>query len=125
MGIRTRGTGDRFRRLMAFSTEEPSTVYAFDIDGVLTNQEGMQLFNEVKRRSGTAVGIVTTRSREGLEKFVSDNNLNPDFIDSTTFKAHRLSTIKRSRDADELVYVGSWFRDRVATRLAGWKYQQV
>lgn len=110
---------------MSISINKPDIIYAFDIDGVLTEDEGMELYNETVGKPGVEVGIVTARDKAETEAFIRDNNLDPAFVDAVDLKFNELMVIKRASDAEEFVYVGSYIRDRIAARVSGWEYIQV
>ena len=92
----------------------------FDIDGVLTTDEGMELYQEMKDDPDVTVHIVTARNRTLARDFVFQNQLEPNSIHPTQFKGRALRGI-----ADSGTYYGSWFRDRIHARAAGWEYEQL
>jgi len=97
-----------------------SGVHAFDIDGALTKEEGKQQFRELQNKRFVGVGIVTARPEGDMQTFIEENNLQPDFARSGTFKGRILMGV-----SDNGTYHGSWFRDRVHASLAGWEYEEV
>lgn len=99
------------------------TVVAFDIDGVLTRDEGMQIFRRFKRRDDTTVGIVSSRPQGSINNFIERNNLDVSFAKSAFVKSIPLRSIKESFDDERYIYYGSWFRDRVASKVSGWEYR--
>lgn len=101
-------------------------VIAFDIDGALTEQGGVERFKELQTDDNVIVGIVTARSIDDRNQFVRENNLNPDFARSTRIKYKELNQIQNVfLNADNFIYIGSWFRDRFAAWIAGWEYKQL
>lgn len=99
-------------------------VIAYDIDGVLTTHEGI---NEYRRREDNddITGIVSARTSRDIESFINDKNISPDFKESALLKGIKLRRLKSKHDADEYIYYGSWFKDRVQAAIAGWEYKQI
>lgn len=95
-------------------------VVAFDIDGVLTTDEGMELYREFKADPNVSVHVVTARNKTLARDFVFQNDLEPDSLHYTQLKGQALSNI-----SDSGTYYGSWARDRVHARVAGWDYKQI
>lgn len=95
-------------------------VFAFDIDGALTEQEGITKFRTLMEREDVRVGIVSARTEENANEFIQENNLKPDFVKTGVLKGRLLGEV-----ADEGVYVGSWARDRFHAKMAGWDYTQI
>lgn len=99
-------------------------VIAFDVDGALTEDEGMSEYTRVKNQENT-VGIVSARSMTGINEFIVNNNIKPDFRRSSMLKVRELRSIMDEFEAEEYIYYGSWLRDRVAANLAGWQYRKI
>lgn len=97
---------------------------AYDIDGALTKEGGLRQFKQDKR-SGAIVGIVTSRTDGGMEEFIEDENLDPDFAESAVFKGYALRKISRRHEAEDKLYYGSWFKDGIQAFVGGWKYKQI
>lgn len=97
-----------------------SDVVAFDIDGVLTTDEGIKLYRELKSDPSVSVHVVTARNKTMARDFVFQNDLEPDSLHHTQLKGQALSNI-----SDSGTYYGSWARDRVHARVAGWDYEQI
>jgi hypothetical protein len=96
-------------------------VIAYDIDGVLTTTEGLNQYKSDHMDDDNAVGIVTGRTRERKEDFITSISPAPDFTSKTRAKAFELRKIKREYpDAETYLYVGSNARDRIASVTAGW-----
>jgi hypothetical protein len=98
-------------------------IHAFDIDGALTSNRGVESFKQEQNR-GNTVGIVSARSEIGIREFLDTQPLHPTFTKSARIKSLALRNIRSQYDGTAYVYHGSWMRDRVAARLAGWKYQE-
>jgi len=100
-------------------------VVAFDIDGSLSTQEGAELYQKLKRE-GATVGIVTARGPIRAQQFVDDRGMSPDFVRSAyILKGQKLSEIKDQYPADSYTYYGSWSRDRIHAKIAGWEYKEI
>lgn len=93
---------------------------AFDIDGALTKDEGMELYQEMKEDPDVSVHIVTARNRAMARDFVFQNQLDPQSLQHTQLKGRALGRISQSG-----TYYGSWFRDRIHAKVAGWEYEQL
>lgn len=99
-------------------------VVAFDIDGALTTDEGIRRYKEALK-TDAKVGIVSARSVNNIMEFMLDNNIEADFVRSAQLKGMELRRIESRFQPDEMIYYGSWFRDRVHARLSGWEYRQI
>lgn len=93
-------------------------VIAFDIDGVLTKEEGIEEYRKFAQRD-VETGVITARRELRALKFTSDNNLEPDFLITTRFKGRAMRQLGMG------TYFGSGIRDRVKAKLAGWEYKQL
>lgn len=100
------------------------TVIAYDIDGVLTSEEGRMDFKRSLESENT-VGIVTARSESEAKRFIEEQMMNPAFVRSTNIKFMTLDKLKAEIEDDKYVYIGSWMRDKIAAKLAGWEYRQL
>lgn len=101
-----------------------SRVIAFDIDGVLTEREGIEIYRNLQEGDDT-VGIVSARSRDNTIEFMVENDLSSDFMRSSPFKGSELAKIRKEFSADEYIYYGSWLRDRIHASIARWEYKQI
>lgn len=100
-------------------------VVAFDIDGALTKEEGVEKFNEEKLM-GNYVCIVAARPPSMMRDFIKSSSIKPCFAKSAPiFKGQRLRMIKRDTTADKYVYYGSWERDGIHALFAGWEYKEL
>lgn len=99
-------------------------VIAFDVDGALTEQKGIELFKKF-RDGGDIVGIVSARPKDNVMDFIVENNISPDFMRSTPFKGTELRKIRQNRTGENYIYYGSWLRDRIHATIAGWEYEQL
>lgn len=100
-------------------------IAVFDIDGTLTTDEGMEQYKKEKRKAPTTVvGIVSARSQASIDEFVEENDLKPDFARSAKLKGIQLWQLKHEWTPDEMIYYGSWVRDRAHSLLAGVDYQE-
>lgn len=97
---------------------------AFDIDDALTDEDGMNKWQE-KKEEADYIGIVSARPPEGIDWFLSGNDIDADFIRSSILKGMELRKLAREYDTDEKLYFGSKMKDRVHARLAGWEYKQL
>lgn len=99
-------------------------IVAFDVDGVLTKEQGLEKFKEAHEYADL-VGIVSARSHDHIIELTVDEKLDPDFVRSAQLKGKALRKLSRKFDADEKMYVGSWFRDRMHAKTANWNYQEM
>lgn len=101
---------------------------AFDIDGVLTKEEGMDILLEQAQTTDNIVGIITARPEIERKEFVFGKGLcakELDFATSATFKGRAMRSLEERFNTSSGVYYGSWTRDRVHAALAGWEYHQL
>lgn len=102
------------------------SLIAFDIDGALTDKEGLDKFRELQNRSGVRVGIVTSRPKRSMEEFIQETNIRPAFAHSAIFKGIELRNIAQdTSNVERKIYYGSWVRDRFHSTVAGWEYKQI
>jgi len=103
-------------------------IVAFDIDGVLTTEQGMEKYNELHSDPNVVLGIITARDKQSAIEFTKENNLQGSFtfLRSTQLKGEEMRNVKRLfSNAQSYTYYGSWFRDRAHAFLAGWEYKQL
>lgn len=101
-------------------------VIAFDIDGALTDEGGVETYRSFSERGQFITGIVTSRTKSRMNDFIEKNNLETDFEVSAHLKGQALTAIANDHpEADEYMYYGSWIRDRLHSRIAGWQYKQL
>lgn len=102
-------------------------IVAFDIDGALTDDGAVGLYRRTQHRRNVKVGIVTARTKRSAQEFVQETDLDTDFLMATQFKGQALQEVENmfSGDVEQKIYYGSWARDRLHARIAGWEYKQL
>jgi len=99
-------------------------IYAFDYNGTLTTQPGLEFYKSKARDPDTHVGVLTSNAVVNVSRFSSENNIQPSFVRRGFLKAPELLYISMFNSGDT-VYVGNAARDKFASSLAGWDYIDV
>lgn len=98
-----------------------TTIVAFDYNGTLNTEEGLEFYKKQKAKDDTVVGVLTGNLIINVQQFSSQEEINPDFIRRGVFKAPELIFIAII-DGEGHIYVGNSKTDRIAANIAGWKY---
>lgn len=99
-------------------------VYAFDYNGTLNTDEGLQLYKSKVKEPDVSVGILTSNLVYNATRFTEEENLDPDFVRRGLLKSPELVYISQFISGDA-VYVGNANRDELAAKIAGWQYIDV
>lgn len=102
-------------------------VVAFDIDGTLTEPEGMELFRELSGRKEIFVGVISRRRPSKAVEFIKENNLQINFEEMGFIKTIPLLQQKAGffLVADEFIYIGNRTMDRIASAVTMWRFVHI
>lgn len=96
-------------------------IFAFDYNGTLTTEAGLDLYKSKAKDPRTQVGILTSNLIFNASRFCKRQDIEPDFIRRGLFKSPELLYISRFTSG-KTVYVGNELRDELASQIAGWEY---
>lgn len=103
-----------------------AVVVAYDIDGALTKKSVRDGFIEDSNTKKVTPGVITSRSKREMDEFFAfhpDILVNSEFNVPARVKVTALRNVKAEYPwADKYIYKGSWVRDKLAAKLAGWEY---
>lgn len=99
-------------------------IYAFDYNGTLNTEAGLEFYESKAQESNTHVGVLTSNAIINVSRFSSENDIEPDFIRRGFLKSPELLYISTFNSGDN-VYVGNEMRDEFASNVAGWEYIDV
>ena len=98
---------------------------AFDFDGTLDTKEGTDIFKQIQRRGNRELFIVSSSPTPRIDEYIDEIDIRPNERVSALIKMFPLRRIKTETDASDFIYVGNSYRDRLASRIAGWEYVDI
>lgn len=99
-------------------------IYAFDYNGTLNTDKGMELYRQKADEPNVSVGILTSNLIYNATRFAEKEDLDPNFVRRGFFKSPELMYISQFISG-KAVYVGNAYRDEIAAKIAGWQYIDV
>lgn len=100
-------------------------VIASDIDGTLTSEGVMDLYQQASDNSNIVAGIITRRPPRLRDNFIKENDIDADFQRSAVLKSFVMEQIENRYDADSYTYVGNRITDNFHSRISGWEFIQI
>lgn len=104
-------------------------VEGYDIDGVLTEEENREKFLKSAETKKVIPIIITGRNDKELGEFLQKH---PEIEEKSRAEFNGSIKIQRLREAkekwplaDRHIYYGSWIRDRIIAKIAGWEFKQL